>query len=125
MKKTELNQIARQAAAVGRGEIRAARATRIEVLPDGNVTEVEVNAEDFRKMRSTAWDAKTEAARIRQRLGMTQPEFASLLGIPIATLRKWEIGPSQPSGAARTLLLLAEKHPALVKEAAERAVGAA
>jgi DNA-binding transcriptional regulator YiaG len=125
MKKTELNQIARQAAAVGRGEIRAARVTRIEVLPDGNVTEVEVNAEDFRKMRSTAWDAKTEAARIRQRLGMTQPEFASLLGIPIATLRKWEIGPSQPSGAARTLLLLAEKHPALVKEAAERAVGAA
>lgn len=65
--------------------------------------------------------AKTEAARIRQRLGMTQPGFASLLGIPVATLRKWEIGPSQPSGAARTLLLLAEKHPALVKEAAGRA----
>lgn len=125
MKKTELKQIARQAVAVSRGEIRAARVTRIEVLPDGNVTEIEVDAEDFRKMRSTAWDAKTEAARIRQRLGMTQPEFASLLGIPIATLRKWEIGPSQPSGAARTLLLLAEKHPDLVKEAAERAVGAA
>ena len=51
--------------------------------------------------------------------------IASLLGIPIATLRKWEIGPSQPSGAARTLLLLAEKNPDLVKEAAERAVGAA
>lgn len=125
MKKTELNQIAHHAAAVGRGEIRAARVTRIEVLPDGIVTEVEVNAEDFRKMRSTAWDAKTEAARIRQRLGMTQPEFASLLGIPIATLRKWEFEPSQPSGAARTLLLLAEKHPGLVKEAAQRAVGAA
>lgn len=125
MKKTELNHIARQAAAVSRGEIKAARVTRIEVLPDGNVTETEVDAEDFRKMRSSSWNAKTEAARIRQRLGMTQPEFAALLGIPIATLRKWEIGPSQPSGAARTLLLLAEKHPDLVKEAAQRAVGAA
>lgn len=51
---------------------------------------------------------------------MTQPGFASLLGIPVATLQKWEIGPSQTSGAARTLLLLAEKHPALVKEAAGR-----
>jgi putative transcriptional regulator len=56
---------------------------------------------------------------------MTQPEFATLLGIPIATLRKWEIGPSQPSGAARNLLLLAEKHPDRVKEAADRAVGVA
>ena len=125
MKKTELKDIARQATAVSRGEIKAARVTRIEVLPDGNVTEIEVDAEDFRKMRSTAWDQKTEAARIRHRLGMTQPEFAALLGIPIATLRKWEIGPSQPSGAARTLLLLAEKHPDLVREAAERSLGAA
>jgi DNA-binding transcriptional regulator YiaG len=114
MKKTELKDIARQATAVSRGEIKAARVTRIEVLPDGNVTEIVVDAEDFRKMRSAAWDQKTEAARIRHRLGMTQPEFAALLGIPIATLRKWEIGPSQPSGAARTLLRLAEKHPDLV-----------
>ena len=76
-------------------------------------------------MRFAAWEQKTEAARIRHRLGMTQPEFAALLGIPIVTLRKWGIGPSLPSGAARTLLLLAEKHPDLVKEAAERSVGAA
>ncbi len=124
MKKTELKAMSRKAAAVGRGEIRAARVTRIEVLPNGNVAEIEVNPEDFRKLRASAWEAKTEAARIRQRLGMTQPEFAALLGIPIATLRKWEIGPSQPSGAARTLLLLAETHPDLVKEAADRAVAA-
>ena len=124
MKKTELKTMSRKAAAVGCGEIRAARVTRIEVLPNGNVAEIEVNPEDFRKLRASAWEAKTEAARIRQRLGMTQPEFAALLGIPIATLRKWEIGPSQPSGAARTLLLLAETHPDLVKEAADRAVAA-
>jgi putative transcriptional regulator len=121
MKKTELQAMSRKAAAVGRGAIRAARVTRLEMLPDGNVTEIEVNAEDFSKMRATAWKEKTEAARIRQRLGMTQPEFSALLGIPVATLRKWEIGPSLPSGAARTLLLLAERHPDLVRQAAVRA----
>ena len=125
MKKTELKAMGRKATAVGRGEIHAARVTRLEMLPNGYVTEIEVNAEDFRKMRATAWKEQTEAARIRQRLGMTQPEFSALLGIPIATLRKWEIGPSLPSGAARTLLLLAETHPDLVKDAANRAVGAA
>ena len=123
MKKSELKVLGRNAAAVGCGEKRAARVTRVEVLSDGSVAEIEVNPEVFRKMRATAWEAKTEAARIRQRLGMTQPEFSALLGIPVATLRKWEIGPCQPSGAARTLLLLAEENPELVRQAAGRAVG--
>jgi putative transcriptional regulator len=29
-------------------------------------------------------------ADIRRRLGMSQPEFADTLGIPVATLRNWE-----------------------------------
>ncbi|MEI8038043.1 MAG: helix-turn-helix domain-containing protein [Verrucomicrobiota bacterium] len=124
MKKSEMRALGRQAAAVSRGEKCAARVTRIEILPDGRVDETPVNAEKFRKQQATAWEAKTEAARIRQRLGMSQPEFAGLLGIPVATLRKWEIGPTQPSGAARTLLLLAAENPELVRAAAGRAMGA-
>ena len=121
MKKSELIALGRQAAAIGCGKKTAARVTRVEVLADGSINEVEVDAEKFRAVQAAAWETKPEAARVRQRLGMTQPEFATLLGIPLATLRKWEIGPNKPSSAARTLLLLAEKHPNLVREAAGRA----
>ena len=124
MKKSELKAIGRKAVAIARGDKRAARVTRLEVMPDGRVIETEVDAESFRKKLAVTWNAKTEAAKIRLALGMTQPEFAKLLGIPVATLRKWEIGPTQPSGAARTLLLLAAEHPDLVKQASCRAVGA-
>jgi putative transcriptional regulator len=61
---------------------------------------------------------KTDAARARARLGLTQEKFAALLGISPATLRNWEQGRRQPTGAAKVLLKVALRNPRVVLEAA-------
>jgi putative transcriptional regulator len=48
---------------------------------------------------------------IRERTGLSQARFAELLGVSVRTLQEWEQGRRAPSGAARTLLLIAEKNP--------------
>jgi putative transcriptional regulator len=48
---------------------------------------------------------------IREKTGLSQERFATLLGVSIRTLQDWEQGRRAPSGAARTLLLIAERNP--------------
>ena len=50
--------------------------------------------------------------RIRERLKLTQEEFATRFEIPLGTLRDWEQGVSYPDSAARTLLRVIDKDPA-------------
>ena len=59
--------------------------------------------------------AATEA---RNRVGMSQGEFAKLLGVSVRTLQDWEQGRREPSGAAKTLLRIASQNPEAVKAAA-------
>ena len=55
---------------------------------------------------------------IRQKTGLSQSKFASLLGVSVRTLQDWEQGRRTPSGAARTLLLIAHKNPMALLEVA-------
>lgn len=48
---------------------------------------------------------------IREATGLSQPKFAELLGVSVRTLQEWEQGRRAPSGAARTLLLVAARNP--------------
>ena len=57
-------------------------------------------------------------AEIREKMGLSQSRFATLLGVSVRTLQDWEQGRRTPSGAARTLLLVAEKNPKAVLEVA-------
>jgi putative transcriptional regulator len=50
-------------------------------------------------------------ARIRESTGLSQVRFAQLLGVSMRTLQEWEQGRRSPSGAARTLLLIAQRNP--------------
>jgi putative transcriptional regulator len=50
-------------------------------------------------------------ATIREGTGLSQAKFASLLGVSVRTLQEWEQGRRAPSGAARTLLMVAAKNP--------------
>jgi putative transcriptional regulator len=55
---------------------------------------------------------------IRERTGLSQAKFATLLGVSVRTLQEWEQGRRAPSGAARTLLLVAAKNPQALLEVA-------
>ena len=50
-------------------------------------------------------------ASIRQKTGLSQSRFAALLGVSVRTLQDWEQGRRAPSGAARTLLMVADRNP--------------
>ena len=52
---------------------------------------------------------------LRQRLGMTQVEFARAFHLPLATLRDWEQHRSVPDAPARALLLAIERDPELMR----------
>jgi len=54
---------------------------------------------------------------VRARLGLSQPEFALLIGVSLATLRNWEQGRRVPEGPARALLRVAAANPHAVAAA--------
>jgi putative transcriptional regulator len=52
--------------------------------------------------------------RIREKQGLSQTEFATVLGISVDTLQNWEQGRRSPAGPARVLLQVVSKHPEAV-----------
>jgi putative transcriptional regulator len=85
----ELLESVRQGGAVLRGEMEPGRSFRFD--------------EDIR--------------RLRERMGLSQPRFAAMLGISVGTLRNWEQGRRKPEGPARALLRVAAVHPDAVLDA--------
>jgi putative transcriptional regulator len=59
-----------------------------------------------------------DVASIREKTGLSQARFAQLLGVSVRTLQDWEQGRRAPSGAARTLLVVANKNPDALLELA-------
>ncbi len=57
------------------------------------------------------WSPVIEA---RKKTGLSQSQFAALMGVSIRTLQGWEQGRKQPSGASRTLLAIASTNPKAV-----------
>jgi putative transcriptional regulator len=61
--------------------------------------------------------SQSDAREARHKLGLSQREFASLVGTAVGTVRKWELGTRQPSGAARTLIEVIKNEPKAVRRA--------
>lgn len=60
----------------------------------------------------------SDIAHARMVSGLSQTAFASLLGVSVRTLQDWEQGRREPSGAAKTLIKVAERHPEILQELA-------
>lgn len=86
----ELVESLKEAKSIEKG---VAQPSRVTYFPEPNVTE------------------------IRKKYKLNQEEFASMLGISVATLRNWEQGRRKPHGPAKVLLKIAEKRPDSILEA--------
>jgi putative transcriptional regulator len=117
MKPRNLREMIRAKEEIERGAATPARVWELRPDGRGGFTRRTIEPKAFQRAQKTAWDKRIAAAR--QKLGLSQSEFARLLGISVRTLHHWEHGSRTPSGAARVLLRLVVRHPeALLEEAA-------
>jgi len=58
---------------------------------------------------------------LRERLRITQRQFAGWFGFPVATLRHWERGNRTPAGTALVLLHVIRENPRAVLQAVRKA----
>jgi len=59
----------------------------------------------------------SDVKKIRAKLGVSQNEFAMMIGVSVATLQNWEQGRREPEGPAKALLIVASKDPEAVAKA--------
>ena len=108
---------------VGTAEERSSRRSvvpsKVEPLTDAELTAHEAKRdlaaellESVREMKAGKGEVVLSlAVEARRRTGLSQSQFAALLGVSVRTLQGWEQGRKQPSGAARTLLAIARDNP--------------
>jgi putative transcriptional regulator len=58
-----------------------------------------------------------EVKAIRYKLKQSQSEFATMIGVSIATLQGWEEGRHRPDGPAQALLRVCARNPKIVAKA--------
>ena len=68
--------------------------------------------------KRTAVEPVSRIVKARLNSGLSQAEFATVLGVSKRTLEQWEQGRRKPSGAAQTLLKIAERHPEILRDVA-------
>ena len=67
---------------------------------------------------SRVFDYKAvDVKRVRNKLYVSQGQFALMIGVSKATLQNWEQGRRKPEGPAKALLRVVEKKPKAVLEA--------
>ncbi len=93
------------------------RKTEFLPLPDGRMRRRITRRDGTVEKDEGIPAGRLAVAAARAGTGLSQAEFAKLLGVSVRTLQDWERGRRQPSGAAQTLLRIALQHPRVVREA--------
>lgn len=60
-----------------------------------------------------------EVKEARAKVGLTQGDFAALMGVSVRTLQEWEQDRREPNKAAKTLVKIALVHPEVLREVNE------
>lgn len=91
---------------------------RLEAMTDEEVRAAALSDPDAQPLTPEQLARMRRVSRvkvIRQRLGMTQAEFAQAFHLPLTTLRDWEQHRSTPDAPARALLLAIERAPEVMR----------
>jgi DNA-binding transcriptional regulator YiaG len=116
MKRRKIREMIRAKEQIERGEVTPARVWDIRPNNRGGFKRRVINPKVFRRAQKAAWNVSIVATRYK--LGLSQTQFARLLGISVRTLHHWEQGTRRPTGAARVLLRIAALNPDLLLKAA-------
>ena len=91
---------------------------RLDAMTDKEATAAALSDPDAQPLTPEQLAKMCRVSRVkvlRQRLGMTQAEFAEAFHLPITTLRDWEQHRSTPDAPARALLLAIERDPEVMR----------
>lgn len=116
MKARRIRELVRAKERIERGEAAPARVWELKPNGKGGFVRRALDPRKFQRRQKATWDRTIVGTR--QKLRLSQNEFARLLGISLRTLHHWEQGTRTPSGAARVLLRVAALHPEIVLRAA-------
>ena len=100
--------------------------SKTETLTDAEIEAYEANRDLAADLLMSIEEMKAGKGRVvwppalaaRQKTGLTQVQFAKLLGVSVRTLQGWEQERKRPSGAARTLLAITRHNPQVLRDVA-------
>src|ERR1700745_3980192 len=91
---------------------------RLDAMTDEEIVAAAMSDPDAQPLTPEQLAKMRRVSRVkvlRQRLRMTQAEFAEAFHLPITTLRDWEQRRSTPDAPARALLLAIERDPKVMR----------
>jgi putative transcriptional regulator len=100
--------------------VEAAIEGRANVLEAPTVEDLRALADDLRRCGlgvSVVAPQSVDVKQLRERLSLTQEQFARRFGLELDAVRNWEYGRREPDAAARSYLTVIEKAPDAVQQA--------
>lgn len=105
-------------------EIRRLKVTKSDKELEVRDAKRDLGSELLESVRQMKADKKAQVHHIavsdiveaRYKVGLSQDQFAVLLGVSKRTLQDWEQGRREPSGAAKSLITIAMKRPDVLLE---------
>jgi putative transcriptional regulator len=87
---------------------------RLNAMSDADVrkaAQADPDAQPLGREQLSKMRRVSRVKALRERMGLTQREFAAAFHLPLTTLRDWEQRRSVPDAPARALLLAIERDP--------------
>jgi DNA-binding transcriptional regulator YiaG len=100
--------------------VEAAMERKPNVLEVPTVESPHALADDLRRFglaMSLVTPRAVDVRELRERLGLTQEQFALRFGLELDAVRNWEYGRREPDAAAKSYLTVIERDPEAVQEA--------